>query len=85
MPRAEALAQLGPHWPPPPGAVVTRVSRLGIDHGAVAVHDSDDRPGTAWWVVDGLIGPQGAGPAPALPGCSRAPIREQPDTPPPTS
>ncbi|MGD1220002.1 hypothetical protein AB9Q10_16415 [Streptomyces krungchingensis] len=69
MPREDVLAVLGPHWPAHPGA---RVARLGdvvaVTHGAVAVHEGDG-PGTTWWAADGLIVPQGAGPAPQLPGC----------------
>ncbi|RMB85623.1 hypothetical protein [Streptomyces shenzhenensis] len=69
MARAEVIAVLGPHWPPLPGATVARISALvAVDHGAVAVHDADGRPGTTWWVIDGLIVPQDAGPPPQLPG-----------------
>ncbi|NUS27530.1 MAG: hypothetical protein HOV92_25330 [Streptomyces sp.] len=68
--REDALTALGPHWPARPGAVVARIgAAVAIEHGAVSVHDADDQPGTAWWAVDGLIVPQDAGPAPALPGC----------------
>jgi hypothetical protein len=77
MPRAEVVACLGPNWPPRPGATVVLVGELvAISHGAVSVHDSDDRPGTAWWAVDGLIVPQDAGPPPALPGCPVATVPE---------
>lgn len=70
MPRADVLAVLGPHWPAPPGATVARVGAVvAIDHGAVAVHETDGQPGTTWWAVDGLIVPQDAGTAPILPGC----------------
>lgn len=68
--RDESLAMLGPHWPARPGALVACIGSLvAIDHGAVAVHDTDGPPGTTWWAVDGLIIPQDAGPPPPLPGC----------------
>lgn len=70
MPRDEVLAALGPHWPPLPGASVALISEVvAITHGAVAVHDTNNGPGTTWWAVDGLIVPQDAGPPPQLPGC----------------
>lgn len=74
MPRDEVLGCLGPHWPPVPGALVVRVRSLAdVTHGALSIHEDDDRPGTTWWVVDGLIVPQDAGPPPLLPG-------DQPET-----
>ncbi|MGW2379308.1 hypothetical protein [Streptomyces sp. NPDC001658] len=74
-PRDEVLAALGPHWPAPPGATVALIGEaVAITHGAVAVHDSDDQPGTTWWAVDGLIVPQDAGPPPELPGCPMATV-----------
>lgn len=77
MPRAEVLAALGPHWPAAPGAAVALVGEVvAISHGAVAVHDDNDRPGTTWWAVDGLIVPQDAGPPPVLPGCPVATVPE---------
>lgn len=70
LPREEVLAALGPHWPPQPGAPIVCVGDvIGFTHGAVAVHDNEDRPGTTWWAIDGLIVPQDAGPPPAVPGC----------------
>lgn len=84
MPREDALAALGPYWPPRPGAVVARVLALAaVDHGALSVHGDDGQPGTAWWVVDGLIVPQDAGPAPYLPGCSRETVPDPADASPP--
>ena len=69
MPRDEVVGYLGPHWPPAPGAVVTRVRSLAqVTDGAFTIHEADDRPGTTWWAVDGLIVPQDAGPPPLLPG-----------------
>lgn len=84
LPRDEVLAALGPHWPARPGAVVALVGEVvAITHGAVAVHDATDRPGTTWWAVDGLIVPQDAGPPPSLPGCPLATVHEPaPDAPP---
>ena len=77
MARDEALAQLGPHWPPLPGAEVVHVgAAVAIEHGAVAVHETDGRPGTTWWAVDGLIVPQDAGPPPPLPGVRRTTVPE---------
>ncbi|MGY0067720.1 hypothetical protein ACWZEH_13010 [Streptomyces sp. QTS137] len=86
LPRDEVLAQLGPYWPAPPGARIALIGEIvAVTHGAVAVHDSDDRPGTLWWAVDGLIVPQGAGPPPELPGCPVATVPDPaPDTPPHT-
>ncbi|MFH9826725.1 hypothetical protein [Streptomyces bobili] len=83
LPREETLAVLGPHWPPRPGATVARIGlTVGIDHGAVAVHDTDDQPGTTWWVIDGVIPPQDAGPAPVLPGCPLVTVEEPAESPP---
>ena len=84
-PREDVVTALGPHWPPRPGSTVAHVLGLaGAVHGTLSVHDDDDgQPGTAWWVVDGLIVPQEAGPAPNLPGCSQVTIPEPaPATPP---
>lgn len=72
MDREDAVTALGPHWPPRPGAIVGRCLALAdVDHGTLSVHGDDGQPGTAWLVVDGLIVPQDAGPAPLLPGCSQ--------------
>lgn len=85
LPREEAVRYLGACWPPQPGALVTRVGAVGIDHGAVAVHLVDDEPGTTWWAVDGLIVPQDAGPIPELPDCPRETVPEQTPPQPPIS
>lgn len=84
MPRADAVTALGPHWPARPGAAVARVLALAtVDHGALTVHGPEGQPGTAWWVVDGLIVPQDAGPAPTLPGCPVETVPEPlPESPP---
>lgn len=69
MPREDVLPVLGPHWPPAPGAAVVRHRYLAdVTHGALSVHQDDEQPGTAWFVLDGLIVPQDAGPPPLLPG-----------------
>lgn len=69
MPRGEVLAALGPHWPPRPGTPVVRHRHLvNVETGALAVHQDDGQPGTIWFVVDGLIVPQDAGPPPYFPG-----------------
>lgn len=86
MPREDVLTSLGPHWPPLPGALVAKLGAIvEVSHGAIAVHDDEEqpgRPGYTWWVVDGLIVPQDAGPAPALPDCPLetvpAPAEESP-------
>ncbi|MFI1734044.1 hypothetical protein ACH40E_33490 [Streptomyces acidicola] len=84
MTRDETLAVLGLHWPPRPGALVARIgSVVAIGHGAVAVHDTDGRPGTTWWAVDGLVVPQDAGPPPSLPGCPLETVPEPAVEPPP--
>lgn len=82
--RGEALAQLGPHWPARPGALVALIGEhVAITHGAVVVHLEDGQPGRTWWAVDGLIVPQDAGPPPELPGCPVATVPDPvPDTPP---
>lgn len=68
LPREEVLAALGPHWPARPGSVVVRHRYLvNVTTGALTIHEDDDRPGTTWFVVDGLVVPQDAGPPPTLP------------------
>lgn len=67
LPRDEVVAALGPHWPPRPGVTIVRI-RAAITNGAAAVHGVNAKPGCTWWVVDGLIVPQDAGPPPQLPG-----------------
>ncbi|MGW5130356.1 hypothetical protein [Streptomyces sp. NPDC004135] len=67
--RDEALAALGPHWPARPGSTVVRHRYLAnVTDGVLTVQETDGQPGTAWFVVDGLIVPQDAGPAPYFPG-----------------
>ncbi|MFE0329072.1 hypothetical protein ACFW08_20265 [Streptomyces sp. NPDC058960] len=68
MPRADVVSYLGTSYPPQPGATVEHVAFLSdVAHGALSVQ-SGGQPGTTWWVVDGVIGPQDAGPLPQLDG-----------------
>ncbi|MCI3153228.1 hypothetical protein ELQ39_15955 [Streptomyces sp. GB4-14] len=68
MPREDVITYLGRAWPAPPGATVERVRFLSEHaHGGVSVQ-SGSQPGMTWWVVDGLIVPQDAGPVPRLEG-----------------
>ncbi|WP_326730234.1 hypothetical protein [Streptomyces phaeochromogenes] len=84
MSRDDALAMLGPHWPPRPGATMARIGSVAaIDHGAVAVHTAEGRPGATWWAVDGLLVPQDAGPPPSLPGCPMQTVPEPAESSPP--
>lgn len=83
MPRDEVLSYLGPNWPPRPGAVVVRVTALGIENGAVTVYAVEGQPGMTWWAVDGLIPPQDAGLPPDLPDCPLETIAEPGDEFPP--
>ncbi|MGA5506826.1 hypothetical protein [Streptomyces umbrinus] len=77
MPREDVLGHLGPHWPPAPGSTVVRVlNPVDVTNGAITVREADDKPGVTWWVVDGLLVPQGAGPAVLLPGCALETVPE---------
>jgi hypothetical protein len=68
MPRADVITYLGPAYPPAPASTVERVRFLSdVASGGVSVQ-SGSRPGTTWWVVDGVIVPQDAGPLPQLEG-----------------
>lgn len=61
LPREEVLTYLDT-WPPAPGTTVVRVDPAGgVTDGAVMVYTTPGRPGVTWWMVDGLIPPQGAG------------------------
>lgn len=62
LPREEVLASLGAAWPAPVGAVLVRIPQYSeVTDGAVVIYVIEGRPGTTWWVVDGVIPPQGAG------------------------
>jgi hypothetical protein len=64
LPREDVLTSLGPAWPAPVGASLVRVPvSIGVTDGAVVVYEVEGRPGVTWWLVDGVIPPQGAGPA----------------------
>ncbi|MEU6496446.1 MULTISPECIES: hypothetical protein [unclassified Streptomyces] len=69
MSRDEVLSYLGPHWPALAGATVLRITTIAdVTDGALSVYPAEGEPGTTWWVVDGLVVPQDAGPPPDLPG-----------------
>lgn len=62
LPRDDVIAYLGPDWPPAPDAVLVRIDpAAGVTDGAVVVYETPGQPGTTWWLVDGVIPPQGAG------------------------
>ncbi|MFB8101350.1 hypothetical protein ACFC3O_00685 [Streptomyces sp. NPDC056007] len=62
MPREDVLSYLGHDWPPRPGATVVRIDPAGgVTDGIVSVYATPGRPGVSWWLVDGIIPPQGAG------------------------
>lgn len=62
LPRDQVITSLGPCWPPTPGSVLVRIDPAGgVTDGAVIVYENPGQPGTAWWLVDGVIPPQGAG------------------------
>lgn len=63
MPRDTVLSYLGPSWPPAPAALLLRVPEsAAVTDGAVNVYEFEGRPGVTWWLVDGAIPPQDAGP-----------------------
>ncbi|MFF8447874.1 hypothetical protein ACF06Q_09255 [Streptomyces leeuwenhoekii] len=85
MPREDVVSYLGRAWPPQPGTTVERVRFLSdVAAGGVSVQVSG--PGRTWWVVDGLIVPQDAGPLPELEGDEliTLPPAEEPEAPPMT-
>lgn len=83
MPREDVISYLGRAWPAPPGSTVERVSFLSeVAHGALSVQVGS-RPGTSWWVVDGVMVPQDAGPLPELEGDQMITLpADDPGTPP---
>ena len=83
MTREDIVSYLGTSLPAQPGAVVEHVAFLtDLAHGALAVQ-TGNQPGTTWWVVDGRIVPQDAGPIPELDGDLLETVPEsQPETPP---
>lgn len=89
LPREDVLAYLGPAWPPARDAVLVRIDpAAGVTDGAVVVYETPGRPGVTWWLVDGVIPPQGAGPggeplAALIPGAVVVlPPEPEPETPP---
>ncbi|MGP3752205.1 hypothetical protein [Streptomyces sp. IBSNAI001] len=89
LPREAVLASLGPAWPAAPDAALVRIDQAaGVTDGAVVVYETPGQPGVTWWLVDGVIPPQGAGlggePLAALiPGATvDEPQPPAPDTPP---
>lgn len=61
--REEVVSYLGPAWPPAADATVLRVpTEPGVTDGAVVVYAIEGRPGVTWWLVDGIVPPQEAGP-----------------------
>ncbi|MFI8865343.1 hypothetical protein ACIGNW_00270 [Streptomyces sp. NPDC053707] len=91
LPREAVLASLGPAWPPTPDATIVRIdSAAGVTDGAVVIYETPGQPGVTWWLVDGVIPPQGAGPggdtlAALIPGATTETAPEPvPDSPPTT-
>lgn len=90
VPREDVLTALGPDWPPAPGATIVRIpGASGVEDGAVVVYETSGQPGTTWWLVDGIVPPQGAGPggntlAALLPGAATEivpdPVSDSPPT-----
>lgn len=61
LPREDVLSYLGPSWPPAPGSTVVRIDpATEVTDGGVSVYETPGRPGITWWLVDGVIPPQGA-------------------------
>ncbi|MFF8467910.1 hypothetical protein [Streptomyces griseus] len=62
LPRDVVVGLLGAHWPAAPGSTLVRIDpAAGVTDGAVSVYTTPGRPGVTWWLVDGVIPPQGAG------------------------
>lgn len=61
LPHDVVVGLLGPAWPPTPGSTVVRIDpAAGVTDGGVSVYATPGRPGITWWLVDGVIPPQGA-------------------------
>ncbi|MEU0370639.1 hypothetical protein ABZ070_10300 [Streptomyces sp. NPDC006283] len=89
--RTEVVSYLGSSWPPAATATFLRVpTEQGVTDGAVVIHEVEGQPGITWWLVDGIIPPQDAGPvdealAALVPGSALetpAPQDEEPPGPP---
>ncbi|GGS82011.1 hypothetical protein [Streptomyces griseoviridis] len=83
MPREDVISYLNGSWPAKAGATIERVAFLSeTAAGGVSVQ-SGSEPGITWWVVDGVIIPQDAGPLPELEGDELITLPpEEPSTPP---
>ena len=68
--------------------LVTVDSHVPTNDGAVVVYETPGGPGVTWWLVDGVIPPQGAGPggealAELVPGATTETVPDPvPDSPP---
>ncbi|MFJ8144686.1 hypothetical protein ACIQ6R_06375 [Streptomyces sp. NPDC096048] len=85
MPREDVVTYLGSAWPAAAGSTIERVAFLSEGaHGGVSVQT--DGPGITWFVVDGVIVPQDAGPLPELEGDELVtlPAAVEPEQPPMT-
>ncbi|MEU3700987.1 hypothetical protein AB0E82_02040 [Streptomyces anulatus] len=61
LPHDVVVGLLGSSWPPAPGSTVVRIDpAAGVTDGGVSVYATPGRPGITWWLVDGVIPPQGA-------------------------
>lgn len=62
LPRDLVVGLLGAAWPPAPGSTVVRIDpAAGVTDGGISIYETPGRPGVTWWLVDGVIPPQGAG------------------------
>lgn len=83
--RDAVLSYLGTAWPARPGTTYERVRFLSEEgHGVLAVQ-SGSQPGISWYVVDGVVVPQDAGPPPGLEGDEMITLPPDEELPPPTS
>lgn len=63
LPREDVVAALGNALPIPATAPVLRVNpAAGVTDGAVIISLDPTRPGALWWLIDGVVPPQAAGP-----------------------
>ncbi|MET7560563.1 hypothetical protein ABZS95_10200 [Streptomyces sp. NPDC005479] len=85
LPRDDVAAYLGPAWPVPADAPRLRLpADSGITDGALIVYATPGQPGTTWWVIDGVVPPQDAGPVgEELAALAPGSVLETPPTPDP--